>query len=81
MHHRLDATTDREKSSQPQPVENCRSQRGQRSGAIAVVTLGVLMELGVADPLPALDAPAVANQLQQRSWGDSQAAEELVGCS
>ena len=37
------------------------------------------MELGVPDPVPALDAPAVSNQLQQGFWGGAQAAEKEVG--
>ena len=36
------------------------------------------MELGVTDPVPALDTPAVAHQLQQGFWGGAQACEEQV---
>ena len=32
-----------------------------------------MVQLGVTDPVPALNAPAVAHQLQQRFWGGSQA--------
>jgi hypothetical protein len=41
--------------------------------------MGVLMELGVANPVPALNAPAVQNQLQQGFWGRAQAGEKEVG--
>ena len=81
MHHRLNSGSDRLKPRQPQQVQGSGSQRGQRAGAIASVAMGVLMELGVADPVPALDAPAVANQLQQCFWGGAQAGEKQVGCS
>lgn len=37
------------------------------------------MELGVPDPVPALNAPAVPHQLQQGFWLGSQAGEEQVG--
>ena len=36
------------------------------------------MQLGVTDPVPALNAPAVAHQLQQGFWGGAQAGEEWV---
>ncbi len=36
------------------------------------------MELGVANPVPALNAPAVSHQLQQGFWGGPQAGEESV---
>ena len=38
------------------------------------------MELGVPDPAPALDNPAVAHQLQQGFWRGSQTGEKKVGC-
>jgi len=37
------------------------------------------MELGVADPVPALNAPVVVNQLQQRCWRSAQTGEEQMG--
>ena len=79
MHHRLNARTDRSESSQSQQVESCGSQRGHGSGAIAPVAMGILVELGVADPVPAFNAPAVAHQLQQCIWGGAQAGEEQMG--
>jgi hypothetical protein len=36
------------------------------------------MELGVADPVPAFNAPAVSHQLQQRFWRGAQAGEDQV---
>ena len=36
------------------------------------------MELGVPDPVPALDTPAVAHQLQQGFWNGPQACKEQV---
>ena len=37
------------------------------------------MELGVTDPVPALNAPAVAHQLQQCFWRGAQARQKQVG--
>jgi hypothetical protein len=37
------------------------------------------MELGVADPVPPLDAPAVSHLLQQCFWGGAHAGEEQMG--
>ncbi len=37
------------------------------------------MELGVPDPVPALDAPAVSHQSEQGFWGGVQAGEKQVG--
>ena len=37
------------------------------------------MQLGVPDPVPALNAPAVSYKLQQGFWRGSQAGEEQVG--
>ena len=37
------------------------------------------MELGVPDPVPALDTPAVSHQLQQGFWRGAQAREKQVG--
>ena len=41
--------------------------------------MGILVELGVTDPVPAFNDPAIANQLQQRLWCGAQAGEEEVG--
>jgi len=37
------------------------------------------VELGIADPMPALNAPAVAHQLQQCFWRGAQAGDKEVG--
>ena len=37
------------------------------------------MELGVPDPVPALNAPAVPHQLQQGFWRGAQACQKQVG--
>ena len=73
MHYRLHAGADQLKARQSQQGECCRAQRGHRAGAIAPEAMGVLVELGVADPMPALDAPELTHQLQQGFWGGAQA--------
>jgi len=78
VHHRLHARADRPESSQPQHVQRRRAQRGHDAGAIAPVVMGVLVELGVTDPVPAFNAPAVPHQFQQRVWRGAQAGEEQV---
>ena len=42
------------------------------------MAVGILMELGVTDPVPALNAPAISNPLQQGFWGGAQAGEKQV---
>jgi hypothetical protein len=79
VHHRLNSGSDRLKPSQPQQVQRRGAQRGHGSGAIAAIAVGVLMELGVEDPVPAFNAPAVANQFQQRFWRGAQAGEKQMG--
>ena len=76
---RLNARADRPDSSQSQQVESCGSQRGHRAGAITAVMVGILMELGVANPVPAVNALAISHQLQQRFWRGAQAGEKHMG--
>ena len=38
--------------------------------------MGVLMELGVTNPVPPLNAPTVSGQLQQAFWGCADAGEK-----
>jgi len=76
--HRLQAGADRLKSIQPQQIQACRPQRSQRTGAVAPVAMGVLMELGIADPVPAFQAPAVLHQTQQGFWRGAQAGDKQV---
>ena len=81
MHDRLQAGSDRLETGQPQQVHGRGAQRAHRAGAIAPVAVGVLMELGVTDPVPALNAPAVAYQPEQGFRGGTQAGEKQVGRS
>ena len=37
------------------------------------------MELGLKNPVPSLDTPAIKHQLQQGFWCGAQAREEVVG--
>jgi hypothetical protein len=78
VHHCPHAGTDRLIPGQLEQVESCRAQRGHRAGAIPPVAVGVFMELGIADPVPALNAPAVPHQLQQGFWGGVQATQKQV---
>ena len=41
--------------------------------------MGIHVQLGVSDQVPALDAPAVSNQMQQGFWGGAQAGKKQVG--
>ena len=79
MHHRLHPGSNRLKAGQPKQVQRRGAQCGHRPSAVAAVAVGVLVELGVANPVPALNAPAVAHQLQQGFWGGAQAGEEQMG--
>ena len=40
--------------------------------------MGILMQLGVADPVPTLNAPAVSHPSQQGFWGCAEAGETEV---
>ena len=64
VHHRLHPGANRLKAAHPQQVECCSSQAGQRTSAITPVAVGVLVELGVTEPVPALNAPVVTHPLQ-----------------
>jgi hypothetical protein len=56
------ASSDRLKSSQSEQVEGFRPQRRHRSGAVAAIAMGVLMQLSFTDPVPALI------QVMARPW-------------
>jgi hypothetical protein len=73
VHHGLHASSDRLKPGQPHQVHCCGSQRGNRAGAISPVVMGILKELGIANPVPALNTSTVPHQLQQGFWGGAQA--------
>ena len=79
MHHRLHPGADRLKAGHPQQVERCGSQCGHRASAITSVAVSVFMELGVPDPVPTLNAPAIPHQLQQGFWGGAQARVAPTG--
>jgi hypothetical protein len=76
MQHRLHTSSDRVKPSQLQQVEGCSPQRGHSTSPIAAEAVRILVELGVANPVPALNAPTVSHQFQQCFWGGAQAGEE-----
>lgn len=59
-------------------LQRSRSEAAQHASAIASAAVGVLMEWGVEDPVPALNAPPVSPPLQQGFWGRSQAGENEV---
>jgi hypothetical protein len=40
--------------------------------------VGILVELGVTNPVPALQAPALSHQPEQGFWGGAQAGEKQV---
>ena len=63
---------------EPQQVQGQGAQRGQHRCTGTAIAVVILMELGVAEPVPAFNAPAVPHQLQQRFWRGAQAGEEEV---
>jgi len=73
VRHSLQSRSDRPEPSQAQQVQGCGAPRDHHAGAIAPVAVGIPMELGVTDPVPALDAPPVSHQLQRRFWRGAQA--------
>ena len=67
------------KPRQSQQVQRRCSENSHDPSAIVSVAMGVLMELGVADPVPSLDAPTVSHQLQQAFRACAEAGEKEVG--
>ncbi len=78
MHYLPHARADCCKPRQSQQAQGRRLEASRDAFAIASVAMGVLMELGVADPVPPLDAPPVSLQLQQFFWACAVAAEKEV---
>ena len=78
VHHRLQACPNRAKTGQPQQVHRRRAQSCHDASTVAAVAVSVLAELGVADPVPALEAPSISHQLQQGFWRGAQAVDEVV---
>lgn len=74
LSHRLNRGADRLESGQPQQF--IATVRGHHAGTIALVAVGIRMELGVTDPVRALKAPAIAHELQQGFWGGAQARQK-----
>ncbi len=58
LHHR----TDRLKPFEPQKIQCDRPETDHRTGTVAREAMGVLLELGNAEPVPALDTPAVVKR-------------------
>ena len=71
--------TDRPKPFGPQQVQCCRLETGQCTGTVAPVAMGVLLQLGVADRVPALQAPAAPHQSQHAFWCGGQAGVAPIG--
>ena len=59
-------------------LQRHRSETSHDPSAIPSVAMGVLMELGVADPVPTLNAPPVSRQSQQGFWACAEAGEKEV---
>ena len=78
MHHRLQALADRVETGQAQQIETSGAQGRHDAGTVAAVAVIVFPQLGVADPVPALQTPALSHQAQQRLWGGAQACDEPV---
>ncbi len=76
MHHCLQALSNRVESSQAHEIHRSGSQGCHHSGGVAAVSVVVLLELGVTNPVTALDAPTLSCQSQQDLWGRARAGEE-----
>ena len=63
---------------QREQVQGQSAQRGQHRCTGAAIAVAIFMELGVAEPVPAFNAPAVPHQLQQSSGRGAQAREKEV---
>ena len=63
---------------EPKQVQGQGAQRGQHRCTGAAIAVIILMELGVAEPVPAFNAPAVPHQLQQSFGRGAQAREKEV---
>lgn len=79
MHRCLNSGSDRPKTSQAQQVQSRGSQHGYCFGAIAPVAMGFVVDLGVAEEVPAFNASAGAHQFEQGFWRCPQAGEDQVG--
>jgi len=68
----------RVKAVESKQVQGQSAQRGQHRCTGAAIAVVILMELGVAEPVPAFNAPAVPHQLQQGFWRGAQAGVKEV---
>ena len=75
MHHRLQALANGAVSSLMLHVQRCGAQRCHHAGALTAVAGIVVPQLGVADPGPALQAPALSHQPEQGIWSGAQAGD------
>jgi len=73
VHHRLHARADLAEFSQPQQIEGSGTEGGHRTSAIALLMVGVILQLGVKDPVLAFNTPSDPHQLQQGFWRSAQA--------
>ena len=78
VHHALHARPDRCKPRQSQQIQRRRSETSHDACAISLVAMGIFMQLGVADPVPTLNAPPVSRQSQQGFWACAEAGEKEV---
>jgi hypothetical protein len=69
---------DRFKPRQPQQIQRRRSETSHDTSAIPSVAIGVLIKLGVAEPVPTFNAPTVTRQSQQGLRACAEAGEKEV---
>ncbi len=67
MHHCVQALADGVESSQAQQIQGCGPHRGQHASPVAAVAVFVLVELGVADPVPAFQLSMLQRSRISRS--------------
>lgn len=78
MGHRGQSSSHRVVAVEPEQVQGQGAQCGQHRCTGAAIAVGILMELGVAEPVPAFNAPSVPHQFQQGFWRGAQAGEKEV---
>lgn len=78
MGHRGQPSSHRVVAVEPKQVQGQSAQRGQHRCTEAAIAVAIFIELGVAEPVPAFNSPAVPHQLQQRFWRGAKAGEKEV---
>jgi len=68
MHHRLHPSSNRLETGQPQQGEGCCSQRCYFTSTIAVVAVGVFVELGVTNTVPTCPPTMKLAGRRQARW-------------